>query len=393
MRPIKGFVSLLILLSFVFRRIWLQITSVAGIPLVIVASILAGLTSAKTFKKKDLFFRLALVASVVISVVCGISNWKYSLSVTDALENSTFLVFLLIAPFLSYQRLYINLDKLIFWGVVAGTMTAIMNRMINDTYALQWYGVYGWANSSIYSAFLLSAGSLCLVRGSRIRSSLAIFLGGVIFLMDQQRGALVSLVGVLLVFGVGRGDYRWFIKMLFFGFLLLLITESMDRRGGGFVASIFFPQEYAEEYSSGLSRLTQVTAYIEHFFDIKNLIFGSGPFFSLYTTGWNDLHMGYISFLMKWGVVCSVLLTVLYWPALKLIFSVNRDDLEQSRFAELFVLVCLFDATTQTTFDSVPTAFMLLFGLVAVWERLDFMKITRAKLEPESSRKKYMAMA
>ena len=95
---------------------------------------------------------------------------------------------------------------------------------------------------------------------------------------------------------------------------------------------------------------------------------------------------------MKWGVVCSVLLTVLYWPALKLIFSVNRDDLEQSRFAELFVLVCLFDATTQTTFDSVPTAFMLLLGLVAVWERLDFMKITRTKLEPESSRKKYMAM-
>jgi hypothetical protein len=56
------------------------------------------------------------------------------------------------------------------------------------------------------------------------------------------------------------------------------------------------------------------------------------------------------------------------------------------------VLVYLFDATTQTTFDSVPTAFMLLLGLVAVWERLDFMKITRTKLEPESSRKKYMAM-
>lgn len=331
-------------------------------------TLFVGLYQAQRFPKSFIILNSIFALTILSVISVAVHNWKYTLSISDGMENSAFLFFLLIAPFCNLNNKSLNIDKLIMWGVILGVCVAIINRIAFDTYSLKIGDVYGWANSSIYSAFLIGFAFLKITNDKvSPLSILALLLGVIIFLMDQQRGALVNIVGVLFTFSAARLKFRSTILGVVTLLLILTIVESLDRRGGGFVQSIIFPAEYAETYSSGLSRLNQIISYIEHFAYWKNWFWGVGPNFSLYESGWNDLHMGYISFVMKWGIITFFILFVMYLPLIKRILTINLRFHRLSGISEFYVLICLFDAGTQTTFDSVPTAYLLFIALVGAW--------------------------
>jgi hypothetical protein len=362
------FVKYNLLLGFILRRIWLHYTSIFYVPISVFITLFFGLYQARRFPKRLIIANSIFVFTILSVISIATHNWKYTLSISDGLENSAFLLFLLVAPFCKFNNRFLNIDNVIMWGVILGVSVAIVNRVIYDKYSLIIGDVYGWANSSIYSAFLVSFAFLKITNDKITPFSLlALFLGGIIFLMDQQRGALVSIVGVIFICSVVRLNLRSTIFGSVTLLILLFIVEFIDRRGGGFVRSIIFPAEYAESYSSGLSRLNQTMAYIEHFSYWKNWFWGAGPNFSLYESGWNDLHMGYVSFVMKWGVVTFLILILMYFPVIKRVFKFNLRFHRLSGVSELYVLICVLDATTQTTFDSVPTAYLLFIAFVGVW--------------------------
>jgi hypothetical protein len=223
-------------------------------------------------------------------------------------------------------------------------------------------GIYSHANNTIISILIICYA--LLIKTSRLGTIFLLISGAAILLLDDQRGGYLNLLGVLIFFKLK--DFKSLIKLsviipIIMYLLLKIIPYFSGRDPSGFFLSIIFPEKYKDSYSSGAHRMMQITEGIQSITsNWKSFLFGNGPSVQVFEGYFNDIHNGYVSFATILGVPATVFLL---YTITRILINIRKE--KPNLFSILFVCMC-FDALTQTTFSSVPTASLFLYSMKQV---------------------------
>lgn len=370
--------DLVLLLSL--RRIYLGGFQVIGLREMIYA--FAGfhaalkLRSVKGFNVALWFFTFATILVVGLS-----SFWGRSLSFSEGLENIYFFVVLTTLCFTSIALRGAVRDFEL--GVMIAFLYVFFRHyVLGDRTGGLYLGYYGWPNSTWLVPAVLSYAlySLYAKTRSRVMPLLLGALAAAVLISDSQRGGFVNLffVTTIVVFLMRKdillGPVRTSMLIGCLAGLSFLMLIHDERSQGGFFLSIIRPLEYSDNYSSGVSRLNQITAAIEVWTEsVETILLGVGPFENIIYEAWNDVHMGYVSFLARYGVIAFAFLVACLWSSFKFCAMAIRQ--KRARLVHFLFLTLIADALTQTTFDSVPTA-AITFMVLAYCSQGLFMRNT-----------------
>jgi len=317
------------------------------------------------------FFDLMASSYLLISaIIGGFFIWQSNLDFVSTVENSYLYLYLILIPLYARSRIFYEIDseKLFLYGVLITALVAIIQIFINGGHSIVVGDIYGWPNSTFFSSAILMYGVFSEKHKMKFKI-LLIILAGFLMVLDQQRGAFlnVTILLILYLFLNSKGKFfKNMIKALVLIIPLFLIVLLIDERSsGGFFLSIIYPDEYIAEFSSGADRIAQIIIYINALSDWEHLLFGYGPSYAIIPTGWNDLHMGYISFIARYGLPAFLVTFFLLYDVIK--YSIINI---KTSFLSVIFLSILSDALTQTTFDSVPTSAIFILVILILKSKI-----------------------
>jgi hypothetical protein len=349
--------SISIFLLLVFRRIYLHYGSISLLPIYDLILFVSAVTRPLKIRGRRAFFDLMASSYLLISaIIGGIFIWQSNLDFVSTVENSYLYLYLILIPLYARGRIFYEIDseKLFLHGILTAILVTSIQIFINGGHSIVVGDIYGWPNSTFFSSAVFIYGVFSEKHKMKFKI-LLIILAGFLMVLDQQRGAFLNVTILLILFLLFNSKGKFFkniIKALALIVPLFLIVLLFDERSsGGFFLSIIYPDEYIVEYSSGADRLAQIIIYINAFSDWEHLLFGYGPSYAIIPTGWNDLHMGYISFIARYGLAAFLVTFFLLYDVIK--YSIINV---KTSFLSVIFLSILSDALTQTTFDSVPTS-------------------------------------
>lgn len=354
------------LLLVTFRRMYLGGLGVVGIReafFTILGLVTILRLPTTTYKVVGVCYSL----QILVAGFAFLFFWPVQTSLIDGLENFYFFVFV---SFIFFSSTVVNLTDKQFVTILIFSLCYIFlyQLVIGDNSGGSFRGFVGWPNSTwlTSSIFFWSFYAIFMQRRrQQVGFYIAIIIAGSVMLHDAQRGAFLNLF-IVAGLALYRGSILSTLRILPWvligiggmSYLMLLFDE---RSVSGFFLSIIFPYEYASEYSSGVSRLNQLKTGFEVWSSSPStILLGVGPFSNVLSDNWNDIHMGYISFLVKYGIVLTLPFLCFIAGMLRAVVINIRE--RQGRLVD-FVCICLCcDALTQTTFDSVPTGAICIFS-------------------------------
>jgi hypothetical protein len=340
-----------ILLLFILRRIYLGVL-LLGLP---IRELIFLITiRSRHFSKRLVFQSFFFFSSLILTILFNLNTFDLN---QDSIENSYLLLSLIFLPLI--PKLDLSKKNELTILLLCATINLIFILMFPPRGVFQLFGIYSFANSTIFSVLYIGYGFLSQKRNTG--HFVLIILGVLILLLDSQRGAYLSLFLLLFLFKVKKIKDLFFF-MLYGSFLVLiflwLIPYFSDRDPTGFFMSIFYPNLYADSYSSGLHRIIQIEEGINSLTTSwSNFLFGNGPSKQVFTGYFNDIHNGYVSFASIVGIPTA--LYFFYIVFTNILKTLNNSP---NLFSLLFVILC-FDALTQTTFSSVPTVSIFIYSL------------------------------
>lgn len=350
-----------IVLLFTLRRIYLGGFALIGVRELLYT--LAGVVIAVT-SKRTRGLNVA-IWSLSFGTIFGFGmtgSWGGSLELLEGLENLYFFAALTTLCFVSVtvRNAAVDFDAAL---VCAISYVFFRHFVLGDRSGGFYLGYYGWPNSTWLAPTLVSYGiyKFYKIEKSKLPAIFMSVIAAAVLIADSQRGGFVNLflVATLIVFILRRQVLFQLAKTTFLvGWLaalsyLMLIHD--ERSTGGFFLSIVRPFDYIDQYSSGASRINQIWSALEIWTQsLETVLIGVGPFEIIIQEKWNDVHMGYVSFLARYGLIAFFLLTVCLWRSFIFCTSAIREG--RARSVHFLFLTLVADALTQTTFDSVPTA-------------------------------------